>query len=185
MKSLALSILFLLYPVIVFFGLQWLEPKIVGLILVTLALVRFRFTQHKIPLPFLNIISINVIVLLAFSVLSNSAFLLKLYPVLMNVSFLSIFTYSLFKGPAAITIIARLREELTEKAITYTEKVTWVWCGFFLINGTISLWTVYQSEELWLWYNGLVSYILMGLLFAIEWLVRIRVKKNDSSNITS
>lgn len=183
MKNIALGIVFVLYPVIVFFGLKWFEPSILALILVGLALLRYYFSNNKLPIPFINTVGVVVIVLLGFSYFANSAFLLKLYPVVMNLSFLSIFCYSLVYPPSVITLIAGMREKLNENAVVYTKKVTVVWCVFFVCNALIALWTVFQPEEYWALYNGFISYVLMGILFACEWLVRRNFKKNDQSNI--
>ncbi len=57
----------------------------------------------------------------------------------------------------------------------YTRRVTQVWCGFFVLNGGLALCTaLWASDAGWALYNGLVAYVLMGLLFAGEWLVRRR-----------
>jgi uncharacterized membrane protein len=63
-------------------------------------------------------------------------------------------------------------------AVRYTRKVTQVWAGFFLANGlfTVSL-IVYAPLSWWALYTGLISYALIGLLFAVEWLVRQRVRR--------
>ncbi|MEL2256273.1 hypothetical protein AAER79_32680, partial [Klebsiella pneumoniae] len=59
--------------------------------------------------------------------------------------------------------------------------VTQVWCGFFIINGAIALFTVLHADiSLWTLWNGMIAYLLMGTLMAGEWLVRQRVKKNDA-----
>lgn len=181
-KNIALGLVFLLYPFIVFIGLKWFEPSILALALVSLTLLRIYFSKNKTSIPLVNIVGINAILLLSFNVFANSATLLKLYPVVMNFSFFSVFMYSVFKPPAVITLIAGARNKITENAVTYTRKVTLVWCCFFMLNGLIALWTVFQSDEYWTVYNGVISYVLMGILFACEWLVRRNFKKNDRSN---
>ena len=183
MKSVALGIVFVLYPLIVFFGLKWFEPSILALVLMGLALLRYYFSKKKLPIPFLNVVGIVAIFLLCFSAFANSALLLKLYPVVISLSFFSIFCFSLVKPPAVITLIAGARDKLTVNSIIYTKKVTAVWCAFFIVNAIVALWTVFQSDEYWALYNGLISYVLMGLLFTCEWLVRRNFKKNDQSNI--
>ena len=62
--------------------------------------------------------------------------------------------------------------------VAYTRRVTQVWCGFFVrqrrrSRSATALWA---SEAVWALYNGVLSYVLMGLLFAGEWLVRRRVR---------
>ena len=77
--------------------------------------------------------------------------------------------------------LARIREpQLSPAGVRYTRKVTKVWCGFFIGNGAVALFTVlYADLRLWTLWNGMLSYILMGTLMAGEWLVRQRVIKND------
>ena len=181
-KNIALGLIFLLYPFIVFIGLKWFEPSILALALVALTLLRVYFSKNKTTIPLIKIVGINAILLLSFNVFANSVLLLKLYPVLMSFSFFSVFIYSIFKPPAIITLIASARDNITENAVIYTRKVTIIWCYFFILNGLIALWTVFQSDEYWTLYNGVISYILMGILFACEWIVRRNFKKNDQSN---
>ena len=66
--------------------------------------------------------------------------------------------------------------QLPEQAISYTRRVTQVWCVFFTVNGAIALYTaLYASSALWSLYNGFLAYIFIGLLFAGEYCVRRRV----------
>lgn len=182
MKNIIIGIVFVFYPLIVFFGLEWIEPTYIAAILAGLALFRFYYSKTSLNIPFFKVASINAIALLLFSVFANSAFLLKLYPVVMSVSFFSIFVYSLIKPPAVITLIAGAQSQLTINSVIYTKKVTKVWSVFFLINAIVSLFTVFMSNEAWVLYNGLISYLLIGTLFLTEWIVRKRFKKNDQSD---
>ena len=52
-----------------------------------------------------------------------------------------------------------------------------VWSVFFLCNGLLAAaLTLWAPLSWWTLYNGLIAYGLMGLLFAVEWLVRQRVR---------
>jgi uncharacterized membrane protein len=104
---------------------------------------------------------------------------LQLYPVLINIVMLCLFGYSLFSPPPIIERLARLREpDLPPHAILYTRRITQVWCGFFAINGSISFATaMWASPAIWSLYNGLIAYLLMGLLFGSEYLIRQRFKR--------
>jgi uncharacterized membrane protein len=75
--------------------------------------------------------------------------------------------------------LARLREpDLPPRAIRWTRRVTQIWCLFFIFNGSVALVTCLINNLLWwTWWNGLVSYLLMGLLMASEWLLRQRMRK--------
>lgn len=103
---------------------------------------------------------------------------LRYYPLLVNLSLLAVFGASLWRGPPVIERLARLGEsDLPPRAIAYTRRVTWVWCGFFLANGAVAAYTArFCSLETWTLYNGAIAYALMGLLFAAEWLVRRRIR---------
>ena len=96
------------------------------------------------------------------------------YPVMVNLVMLVTFALTLKRGPSMIERFARLRHpNLPEAARPYLERVTQVWCGFFVINGSLALATVVMGNlQWWAIYNGLISYVLMGALMAGEWLVR-------------
>lgn len=104
------------------------------------------------------------------------------YPVAVNASLFVVFTGSLFFGRPIVESFARLahkNEELPEKAISYTRKVTYVWIVFFLLNGSVATLTALIADpKLWTLWNGCISYVLMGLLALIEYLVRRRVCKS-------
>jgi uncharacterized membrane protein len=104
---------------------------------------------------------------------------LKLYPVLVNAVMLALFAASLRWPPSAVERMARLRHpDLPPRGVAYTRRVTWVWCGFFVANGALALITaLWASERVWSLYNGLIAYVVMGVLFAGEWLVRQRVMR--------
>ena len=72
--------------------------------------------------------------------------------------------------------------ELDEQAIRYTRNVTVAWVVFFLLNAAISLWTaLYGDLATWTLYNGFISYILIGLMFGGEFLLRQYVKRKKVS----
>jgi uncharacterized membrane protein len=96
-----------------------------------------------------------------------------------NSTLLSLFAYSLLFPPSIIERWARLRNaELPARAISYTRRVTQVWCIFFAMNGAAALITaLWASAAVWTLYNGIVAYLLMALLFAGEYCVRWRFKR--------
>jgi len=104
--------------------------------------------------------------------------LLRWYPVLISAFMLGLFGLSLKYGPPVAERLARISEpQLPEKAIRYTRQVTVAWSVFFLCNGMLAAaLTLWAPLSWWTLYNGLIAYGLMGLLFAIEWLLRQRVR---------
>jgi acyl-CoA synthetase (AMP-forming)/AMP-acid ligase II len=97
----------------------------------------------------------------------------------MNVLFLCIFGITLFAPPVIIFRFATLQDKtirgsLAEKKIeAYCRKVTLVWCVFFVLNGGTAVYSVFwASDAFWSLYNGGISYIIMGIIFSIEFLIR-------------
>ena len=71
--------------------------------------------------------------------------------------------------------------DLSPAAVRYTRTVTIAWCIFFAGNGAMALGTALSGNDRW-WtlYNGFLAYLLMGALFAGEWLVRQRVRARSA-----
>lgn len=179
MRTFGLTLLTLAYPVLVYFGLgQSIEPRWLALLLVAMALMRAAFGRERVWM----LAAAGSLVLAAFSFWGNQAMPLKLYPVLVSVTLLCVFSASLVYPPSVIERLARLHEpDLPVSGVAYTRRVTQVWCGFFVFNGSVSLMTaLWASDAGWAIYNGMISYLLMGVLFVGEWLFRKRVKSRGS-----
>ena len=69
--------------------------------------------------------------------------------------------------------------ELSESALKYTRNLTYIWAGLTFFNFVVSLVTVFLSEEVWALFNGLISYILIGSLFFVEYIIRTVLKKKN------
>jgi len=118
-------------------------------------------------------------------VTDNAAFA-KVYPVLVSLVLLSLFTFSLIKPPTVIFRLASLQDKslreggsARDKAEPYCRKVTLVWCGFFIANGCVALYTALWASPLaWTIYNGFVSYVLIGALLLGEIVVRRRAMRS-------
>lgn len=164
----------LAYPLLVWLALGHVEPRWLALLLVALSLARAAATRERLWL----VAAAGAAVLGVASLLSNAALPLKLYPALVNAVLLAVFGASLLWPPTVIERLARLQDPaLPPQAVVYTRRVTQVWCGFFVFNGAIALGTAaWASERTWALYNGVIAYLLMGALFACEWLLRQRVK---------
>ena len=113
------------------------------------------------------------------SFLLKDAAWLKMYPVLMSVGALIIFAWTLIRPPSMIERFARVVEpDLPETGVIWTRQVTKVWCVFFIFNALVALYTVlYSSTKIWVIYNGFVSYMLMGMLFLGEFILRKRQQR--------
>jgi len=116
-------------------------------------------------------LSISYVLLLRWS---DSELILKLYPAAISVGLLFGFCWSLINPPTIIERLARATAgDLPPEAIVYTRNVTMIWCCFFVFNIAVSVLTALSgSMQLWAFYNGFLSYLLIGLLFSIEYLFR-------------
>ncbi len=168
----------LLYPLAVFFGSQYFEPWKMAAILIVLLLIRLAasYSSKHWSTPLL----VAGIAYCVFAMWSNQLGALRLYPVLVNGLMLMIFGWSLFSPTSLVERLARMQHpDLPPEGVIYTRRVTQVWCGFFIVNGTLALITaLWASMEIWSLYNGLIAYVLMWILFSAEYLVRIRTQKH-------
>lgn len=156
--------------------LRWLLPLLAVCFVLRLAALRGKTDALSRAAQGLAVV--GAILTLA-SMGLREARLLMWYPVVVNVVMLALFGGSLLSRMPLIERLARWREgELSPAAVSYTRRVTQVWCGFFIINGTVAVWTcLHGNLHLWTLWNGMLSYLFMGLLFAVEWVVRQRVKR--------
>ena len=106
---------------------------------------------------------------------------LKFYRPICNIFMFLVFFTSLFAKETIIQKIARACGDKLEKpAWLYTRRVTYAWCIFTFLNFLISVWTIFLSDKIWFIYNGFIAYILIGLMFVIEYIIRIILKKRGS-----
>lgn len=171
------TLLFMALPFLVYFALQQWQPRVVALLLLTTLLLRspartaelLRRVGHRAWW-----IGIGLVVVIGLLWLDNDPAWVLLYPVFMSGIMLTLFASSLIRPPSIVERIARLRiPDMPPEGVIYTRHITMVWCGFFVLNGGIAIWTaLVASREIWVFYNGFLSYVLMGLLFAGEWIYR-------------
>lgn len=166
----------LAYPLLVYFSLGRIDVRWVALGLIVLAGLRMWSEKQRTWV----VAAVGAIVLAALTALTRAAWPLKLYPVVISFTMLAVFAYSLINPPSVIERLARLSDpNLPPHAVAYTRRVTQVWCGFFIFNGAVALITaLWATDHIWALYNGLISYGLMGALFAGEWLLRQRVRRS-------
>jgi uncharacterized membrane protein len=103
---------------------------------------------------------------------------LQYYPVLVSLFFLCLFAGSLAQEQSIVERLARrIDPHLPPQGVRYTRRVTQAWCVFFVANIALTLWSIELGEKAWAIYSGCVSYLLMGGMFAGEWLIRRRVMR--------
>lgn len=170
-----LPLIGVLYPFLVYFGMETVPPPLFALVLAAAWLLRAPFLWREPGGRWMLGVALAYCALLA---ASGESALLRWYPTLISLFLLLTFGLSLISGPPIIERIARLREhDLPDAAIPYTRKVTWVWVGFFVFNALVSAaLTLWASLKWWTLYNGLLVYFIMGPLFIGEWLLRKRLR---------
>lgn len=180
--SLAIAgvLLLALYPVLVYFGLQALEPRWLVLLIPLALLLGAPLRNPGSPITAAGAriwIPAGAFLVLAF--LANQESLLRLYPAVINTTLAAAFLHSLYGPVTLIERLARLSEpDLPPEAVAYCRQVTRIWALYMGVSAAIALWTaLFASREVWAIYNGLISYLCIGLLFGVEYLVRRRVRR--------
>ena len=211
MKSVAGKVIFaalsVLYPVLVFCGLTFwdMSPRRLSLLLVGLAFVLFFNTTQgrrgaanstqgassNSANPFKDYALIVLMLACGcVSFFADSLLFLEFYPVLVSLSLLAFFGFSLWKKPSFAFRMACLGDrnlsQSPERPFVerYCDRVTFAWCVFFVFNALVALVTVWMGDtKIWSLYNGLISYILIGVFFAVEFMVRKMMQKKLHSYI--
>ncbi len=169
----------ILYPLIAIAAVRTIGPGAAVAIVIALLIARLL-------VPILQGVPVSVSlaplpVLIAVTIVAgfDRQLSVRLYPVFMNVAMLVAFGSTLVNPPSMAERFARAFEpDLPDSGVRYARKVTFVWAGFFAVNGTLALWSVLQPDwTAWVLYNGFIAYIAAGLLFASEYVVRRRVRR--------
>jgi uncharacterized membrane protein len=166
----------LAYPFCAYVGLSRLGTRRLGAALAALLLVsllfRLRGMNREHALVAARVPGIVVALLLVGSLFDDRRFVLAL-PVVTNVVLLVHFATSLKTIPVAERFARAMEDLLSPAQIAYCRTVTIVWCVFFLANGAVTaILALFAPLSWWTAYAGGVSYVLVGLLVAVEYLVR-------------
>jgi len=167
-KAVLASIVFIAYPAIIYFlissGFPWLSVAIV----VGLLLSKFRHRSD-------NLLMIGGLLLLIVvsGYVFGPAFISKMAPLMIHLTLFSVFWGSLKTTPL-INRFARLDFPVLPPEIeTYCRKLTVLWAVFFAMNVLICIaLALYDDHRIWMLYNGLIVYLLIGVLVVGEYLWR-------------
>jgi uncharacterized membrane protein len=167
----------LAYPIVILAFLRVGSPRYIGLALLVLFWLQRWLGAGGFAELLARLTRLEWTVALVLSGLSaaiavtDSETLLRAYPIVVNVGMLTAFSATLCGGgPSMIEKIARLRRpDLDAGAIRYTRRVTQLWCAFFVMNGAVSAaFAWWGSREQWAVYNGVVTYVLIGVFIVGE-----------------
>ena len=155
---------------------------------------RFDRFQRRSDLARIATLALGILLTLT-AILTHSHAWVLYYPMMVTGGFFLVFSLSLTQGMSACEVLARKGWAMQHpggpfppEAVTYTRRLTQVWCGFFIVNGAIAYATIRWAQAgdvtLWGWWNGCLSYVAMGLLFVGEWLYR-RAKLPSPTGLAS
>ncbi len=169
------AVLGLFYPILVLLGLRHLSPAWLVGALSAVLVVRLALGNRGSGELILGTSVAVAIGLLGIA----PEIAVRVHPVLMSLGFGALFLHSLWHPPVMIERFARLAEpDLPDSARPYLRNVTLAWIAFFLGNAAIAAWTVaYGTLAQWTLYNGFISYLLIGLMFGGEYLIRRQIRR--------
>jgi len=173
------------YPVLIYAGLTLVRPRTLAIVLSVVLLAHGALTWRQRGLAQVSRLAVlPVVVVLLLAGLFNRGQFFLLVPVLVNAALLIAFGRTLVWGPPMVETFARLRgRELPDEEVVYCRVVTGLWCLFFAFNGGVTLWLALGATlARWTLYTGVVSYMLIGTLFAAEMVYRYwRFRPYDGS----
>lgn len=178
--SAALGGLIAVYPLV----FLWLNDRVPRGALVAGfgVLVAFRLVAGRRLSPLLLRLLLPLLALFCALVLLDPQLRpLKAYPVLLCLAGFAYCAYTLHSAPSAIErLMRRTGLQPTPLQARYMRGVTWLWLVFFGLNAVITAYLGwYASLELWAWHTGFVSYLVMGLLLAGEYLFRLWYRRRE------
>jgi len=175
-----LSIVFVLFPFAIYFGLNHFSPLFFAVLLFVLLVIRVvTMSSGK---KWLKAIMISCIAAYCLSIgFSDDDQVLRYYPVLMTLYVAMMFALSLLDEVPIIERFAKLSgKPYPEGARTYMRTLTKLWVLLLVVNAGIASYSACcQSIEFWLFYNGVLSYALMAGFMAVEWVFRQWYRKNN------
>jgi len=180
----------ILYPLFVFCALVVFKLPIkylsIGIIVFAIAysVVNSRNYKGKHTLA-LFISPLILCVIGALSLCLNDEIVIKLYPALADLAYLTIMISSLiFPPPLAYYFIDIFDKSMKtvipkQKFDLYCFRASIVWCVYFVLDGIVATLTTFYMDSLnWGIYNAGITYIIMALIFAGEFIIlKIKLKK--------
>ena len=166
---------YLAYPFLIYFAhSRWDTRRVAAMVLGLYAIsLLLRMRDGRSDLWDLVRQHAGIAALIGVGVALNDRTLLLL-PMLVSLYLLGTFGWSLHAGKPMIERFAHMVEDdLPPFTFPYCRRVTWLWCGFFATNAAIVGTLAFGAPlQWWAIYNGLVFYLLLGLLLGAEFCFR-------------
>lgn len=174
------------YPLFVFLTLVVFKLPIsivsIGMIIIAIACFGFFHTKgkHNWSAILLGLVAIVVLI-------TQSEMVLKFYPICLTLVFLFVFGVPLLKGTSIIITFAMMMDSAIEthpgRGILERccKALNIVWVVHLVISLTVNFLIVFGSTlEIWTLYNALISYLVQGLIIALQFpIVSLTNKKAD------
>ena len=167
--------LILSYPLLVHLAV-WLElPAVQVLALMVLALGLFLPGLRQGRCFIWGLFLLTLVVLFTVDYLDIAIYLLYLPPVVMPLLFWGVFFHSLLPGqtPLVTAIGEQVHGSFPEVIRRYTRSVTLMWA---IVFAAMALWSALlpwlASATLWSLFTNFINYLLIALLFAVEFIYR-------------
>ncbi|MDR0670632.1 MAG: hypothetical protein LBF95_11195 [Treponema sp.] len=192
-----LGVLIVLYPLLVFGALVIfkLPVRYLSVFIIALAAACFLMNRHAYKGRRALVVFISPAILCCTGIVclfTRASIIFKIYPVLANFAYLVILAESILIPPPVVLYFINLFDRAAKDRVPpeplerYCRRATIAWCVFFAVDGCVSLATVFwASDIIWGIYNGGITYVLMGLVFAGEYLIlKLMEKKHQAAGLT-
>lgn len=176
------------YPLLILIGYRFLSlpPSVIacGVLAISLSHIFIKRTfRDRIPSVIMALAALLVL-------LTGAEVILRFYPVVINALFLFSF-YTSVRGEDSIiysfTLLMYREMEWASykhKVKRYCKRLCYVWSAFFAINSLAILFLMLKASlDVWALYTGVIQYLVMGALFAGEFLIRIWVDRQNTKAI--
>jgi uncharacterized membrane protein len=160
------------YPMIVFFLRSTVDASlfiVMALVVLVLRCILARTTAEYSHYAFLA--SIGAIFSLAFV---DATLASRAYPVVISLAVASLFAITLWHPPSLVEKLALASGEHWSPSLrVYCRNVTAVWAVWLTSNAAIAVGLAIAGDDrAWAIWTGVISYVISGLVFAIEWWLR-------------
>ncbi len=175
----------LVYPFLVYFAVSRGFIRMAGVIVVTAAILHLLASSRANHRSVLTVAfqTTGIILLAAMSAIFETPIFILQLPVFISVFLLVTFMWSLGHPPCMIERYALLfKREFSDEERLHLKKTTYVWVIFFVLNALITELIIMMGKlDWWALYAGFISYLIMGGLFATEYIIR-RIRFREYQN---
>ena len=173
--------LVVLYPFLLHFCIATSRPAIAAWYLaglLTLPLINDLVEKPQSRVSPVGVAGVVLAMILLTVLRSQEMLIFKILPLSIYALLFWLFTRSLVSGrtPLISKVAQYMDAGISPVELSYTRSVTVAWAVFFLAMGLMSgVLAVAASDEAWSWFVNIISYLLIGLFFVLEFAVRRQV----------